>query len=221
VQEIIIEILQDNNKIKIKESQDHDNIKQNSVDNELFINLIDRIIFKKWYVEVTLITTIALLDSGADMNCIQEGIIPTKYYEKTTEKLHQASGTRLNIKYKIPNVHICNDGICFKTTFILVKDITSRIILENSFLALLDPFIKTEEGISTEIMGKKILFRFILPPMTKDINILKDTSIFQNINVISKQIRNRKEKTNNVLKTRFKTQKNRRTIKGSIITTKN
>jgi hypothetical protein len=37
-------------------------------------------------------------------------------------------------------------------------------------------------------MGKKILFRFILPPMTKDFNILKD------ISVISKQIRNRKEK---------------------------
>jgi hypothetical protein len=61
-------------------------------------------------------------------------------------------------------------------------------------LALLDPFIKTEEGISTKIMGKKILFRFILPPMTKDINILKYISIFQEINDISKQIRDRKEK---------------------------
>jgi hypothetical protein len=108
--------------------------------------------------------------------------------------LHQASGTRLNIEYKIPNAHICNDGVCFKTTFILVKHITSRIILGNRFLALLDLFIKTEEGISTEIMGNKILVRFILPPMTKDINILKDISIFQEIHVISKQIRNRKEK---------------------------
>jgi hypothetical protein len=58
--------------------------------------------------------------------------------------LHQASGARLHIDYKIPNAHICNDEICFKTTFILVKDITSRIILGNPFLALLDPFIKTE-----------------------------------------------------------------------------
>jgi hypothetical protein len=79
------------------------------------------------------------------MNCIQERIIPTKYYEKTTEKLHQVSGTRLNIEYKIPNAHICNDGVCFKTTFILVKNITSRIILGNPFLALLDHFLKTEE----------------------------------------------------------------------------
>jgi hypothetical protein len=49
--------------------------------NDLFINLIDRIIFQKWYVEVTLIInaefqiiTVALLNSGADINCIQKGI---------------------------------------------------------------------------------------------------------------------------------------------------
>jgi len=91
-------ILQNDNEIKVEEIQE--NNKQNSINNNLFINLIDRIIFQKWYVEVTLIinvdaefqiTTVALLDSGAYMNCIQEGIIPTKYYEKTTEKLHQAS----------------------------------------------------------------------------------------------------------------------------------
>jgi hypothetical protein len=40
-------------------------------------------------------------------------------------------------------------------------------------------------------MGKKILFKFILPPMTKYINMLKNIFIFQEINVISKQIRNR------------------------------
>ncbi|RDX67956.1 hypothetical protein CR513_53114, partial [Mucuna pruriens] len=28
---------------------------------------------------------IALIDSGAYINCIQEGLIPTKYYEKTLE----------------------------------------------------------------------------------------------------------------------------------------
>jgi predicted flavoprotein YhiN len=45
------------------------------------------------------------------MNCIQEEIILTKYFEKTTKKLHQASGTRLNIGNKISNTHICNDVI--------------------------------------------------------------------------------------------------------------
>jgi hypothetical protein len=45
----------------------------------LFINLIDKALFQKWYVEITLkinsefqLITIALLDSGIDMNYIQE-----------------------------------------------------------------------------------------------------------------------------------------------------
>jgi hypothetical protein len=37
-------------------------------------------------------------------------------------------------------------------------------------------------------MGTKILFKFILPPITKDNNILKNISIFQEINVISIRI---------------------------------
>lgn len=31
------------------------------------------------------ITIDALLDTGADVNCISEGIIPSKYYSKTTK----------------------------------------------------------------------------------------------------------------------------------------
>ena len=59
-----------------------------------FLNIIDRMIFQKWYIEITLIvhkefslTVVALVDSGADMNCIQEGLIPSKYYESTTNVL--------------------------------------------------------------------------------------------------------------------------------------
>jgi hypothetical protein len=120
-----------------------------------------------------------------------------------------ASGTRLNIEYKILNAHICNDGVCFKTTFILVKNIVSKIILGNLFLALLNPLIKTEEGISTEIMGKKILFKFILPPMTKNINMFKNIFIFREINIISKQIRNRK---NHVVQLPYESNFNEKTI---------
>jgi hypothetical protein len=188
--------LKNDSEIKIEEIQG-DN-KANSDDNNLFINLIDGIIFQKWYVKITLIinaefqiTTVALIDSGTDMNCIQERIIPTKYYEKTTKKLHQASRARLNIDHKISNAHVCNNEICFKTTFILVKNITSKIILRTPFLALFDLFIKTEEGISTEIIRKKILFKFILSPITRDMNMLKNIFIFQEINIISRQIKDR------------------------------
>jgi hypothetical protein len=58
-------------------------------------------------------------------------------------------------------------------------------------------------------MGKKIPFKFILPTMTKDINMLQNISIFQEINVISKQIRNRK---NHVVQLPYETNFNEKTI---------
>ena len=64
------------------------------------------------------------------MNCIQEGLIPLKYYEKSSERLTQANGEKLIINYKIPSVHICNDGVCFETVFVLIKDLSSKIILD-------------------------------------------------------------------------------------------
>ena len=54
------------------------------------------------------LTEIALIDSGADMNCVQEGLIPLKYYEKSSERLTQANWEKLIINYKIPTVHIYN-----------------------------------------------------------------------------------------------------------------
>ena len=50
-------------------------------DRQNFLSLIDRVIFQKWHTEITLVinkefalTEIALIDLGADMNCIQEGL---------------------------------------------------------------------------------------------------------------------------------------------------
>ena len=93
---------------------DKDNNQQN------ILSLINRVIFQKWHTEITLVINkefslieITLIDSGTDMNCIQEVLIPLKYYEKSSERLTQANGEKLIINYKIPNVHICNDGICF------------------------------------------------------------------------------------------------------------
>ena len=133
---------------------DNDNNKQN------ILSLINRVIFQKWHTEITLVinkefslTEIALIDSGAYMNCIQEGLIPLKYYEKSSERLTQANDEKLIINYKIPNVHICNDGICFETVFVLIKDLSSKIILGNPFMTLLYPFLTTEEGIKTNVLG--------------------------------------------------------------------
>jgi hypothetical protein len=169
---------------------------------ETFLNTIDKMIFQKWYTEVKIVIdkeyifeTVALLDTGADSNCIQEGLIPTKYYEKTTEKLSQASGTSLNIEFKLSNAHVCREGVCIKTTFILVRDITSKVILGNPFIALLYPIKQiSEKGLTTQILGQKITFPFILPPMTRDINMLNQMTFCKEINLIYKSKIARKEK---------------------------
>lgn len=64
---------------------------------------------QKWFVRITLVINrnfileneVALIDSGADLNCLQEGIIPTKYFDKTTQSLTQAGGDKLTVNYKL------------------------------------------------------------------------------------------------------------------------
>lgn len=58
-----------------------------------FLETISRINFQKWHSKVRIIINkdfefevIALIDSKADLNCIQEGIIPSKYFRKTRER---------------------------------------------------------------------------------------------------------------------------------------
>ena len=62
-------------------------------------SLINRLISLKWFSKVKIVVchkneynVIAMIDSGANMNCIQEWIIPSKYYEKS-KKQFSANGT--------------------------------------------------------------------------------------------------------------------------------
>ena len=80
---------------KILNNQEiQDEILESSKGNEkvidTYLNIINRVIFQKWEVFLAIVindkfvlNTIALIDSGASMNCIQEGLIPTRFYEKT------------------------------------------------------------------------------------------------------------------------------------------
>ena len=48
-------------------------------------------------------------------------------------------------------------------------------------MALLYPFLVTDEGIKTKVLGKDILFKFISPPIPKEIYILDNISIIKEI----------------------------------------
>ena len=59
----------------------------------------------------------------------------------------------MQIEFKIPNAHVRQDNTCFKTTFVLVKNMANSAILGNPFMCLLYPFVTNSEGITTHPFG--------------------------------------------------------------------
>ena len=68
------------------------------------------------------------------MNCIQEGIIHSKYYEKSIEKLFSANDTQMKIKYELNNAHVCHDNVCIKISSVLIKNMTHQVFLGLPFI---------------------------------------------------------------------------------------
>lgn len=104
---------------------------------------------------------------------IREGLIATKYFEKTKEEFSSTSGSQLQIKYKLSNAKICNNNLCFRNTFILIKNLAKGIILGTPFLTQIYLFIVDSKGIHTILLGEAITFAFTTSPSLKEINTLK------------------------------------------------
>ena len=92
------------------------------------LNLVNKMLPPKWFTKVKIVAShdyhfivIAMIDFGADMNYIQEGLIPSKYFKKSTERLVSANGTQMKIKYELNNAHVCNSNVCFKIPLFLLK----------------------------------------------------------------------------------------------------
>jgi len=159
--------------------------------DQQFVSTINQIHFQKWYIPITLkikdsfeFNTIALLDSGADQNCIKEGLIPCIYYERTKEQLHCTNGMALQVKYKLLNAYICNQGYCFKDSFILVRYISQEVILGTAFLIQIYPFKIDQIGVHTESMETIISFKFVTSIQQNDLSLLQNALITKQINVI-------------------------------------
>ena len=101
-----------------------------------------------------------MIDSSADMNCIQEGLIPSKYFEKSTERLVSVNGTQIKIEYELNNAHVCHGNVCFKIPSILVKNMTNKVILGLPFINALYPFLVEHDRITTDPFGHKLKFNF-------------------------------------------------------------
>ena len=126
----------------------------------IFNLLVNKILHPKWFTKVKIVvspdyhfTVITVIDSSADMNCIQEGLILSKYFEKSTERLVSANGSQMKIKYKLNNAHVCHDNVCFKIPFVLVKNMTDKVIHGLPFINALYPFLVEHDGITTDPFG--------------------------------------------------------------------
>ena len=128
-----------------------------------------------------------LIDSEADMNCIQKWLIATQYFEKTGEVFFAANKRKLDIKYKHQNVHICQNNYCFKTQFMLVRNMIEPLILGTHFITWLYPFQVNNEGLKTKILGNTIFSPFIYPSTKKKIHQVQSDSINKRINLIQRK----------------------------------
>ena len=94
----------------------------------MFMGLINKIKIQKFYINIRIIIndfvldTMALFDTRADSNCILEGLVPTKFFEKTSEKLSTSNGSKLKINYKLSSAIIENQGLRININFLLVKN---------------------------------------------------------------------------------------------------
>jgi hypothetical protein len=158
----------------------------NKSDDEIrYCNLLNKISPVRWHTNVKLIIddfeveVIVLVDTGTNLNCIQEGLIPTKYFEKSFEQLNSANGSKMHIKYEINNAHICKDKVCFKQSFVLVKNMSDKVILGFPFIHLLLPFTTDVDGITTAPFGQPVKFEFLQQFEENDIKMLQDNLISQ------------------------------------------
>ncbi|KAG2716174.1 hypothetical protein I3760_03G111600 [Carya illinoinensis] len=148
-----------------EESNQSDHAEPSSPTKE--ICLVHRSVPHKWFCLVEIIvnheyrfSAVALIDSGADLNCIREGLVPTSYFEKSEENLFLANGSKMKIRYELNTAHVCQDNVCFKIPSVLVKNLTHDVILGMPFLNMIYPFLFEADGITTDPFGQKVKFKF-------------------------------------------------------------
>ena len=73
-----------------------------------------------------------------------------------------ANGTQMKIKYELNNAHVCHGNVCFKIPYVLVKNMTNKVILGLPFINALYHFLVEHDEITTDPFGQKVKFKFAL-----------------------------------------------------------
>ncbi|KAG5059726.1 hypothetical protein JHK87_000755 [Glycine soja] len=156
IHQIILSQLEEESDSKNTNSEEN---QPENLEDDMFMGLINMIKIQNFYINIKIIIndfvleTMALFDTGADSNCILEGLIPTKFFEKTSEKLSTANGSKLKINFKLSNAIIENQGLRINTNFLLVKNLKNEVILGTPFIRALFPIQISNEGITTKVLA--------------------------------------------------------------------
>ena len=148
-----------------------------------FLNVLTQISSKKYLIKITLVFSddfkldaIFLFDTGADLNCIKEGVIPKRFLQNTSEKLSAANNSKLHIAGKT-QASVLNKGISLKTFFVVTKDINHTIILGTPFIDMITPYQAHHNCITSKINNTKLIFPFLEKSKTRNLNLIKAYSI--------------------------------------------
>ncbi|KAG8645457.1 hypothetical protein MANES_10G066150v8 [Manihot esculenta] len=152
-----------------EDEDDQDNIEQ----------LIQEITSRKYLIKLKIklsenfiIDTIALFDTGADLNCIKSSLVPRRFWNKTKEKLSTANRTKLNILGKTEAL-IVNQDLEIKTVFLLSQQISHMEIL--SIVVCINKF-------QSDLLNQKFLVRIDCKSakdvLQKDVKNLASKQIF-------------------------------------------
>ena len=137
-----------------------------------FLCLLQQITSRKYVIKIKIhfdnnfeFNVIVLFDTGADLNCIKEGIVPKRFQTSTLENLSAANNSKLHINNKCDAI-ICNQNCMIKTSFLIAPDINHMVILGTPFISLITPYTVNHNGISFEYLQNNLIFSFIDQPHT-------------------------------------------------------
>lgn len=94
-----------------------------------YVTSMDKVISLKWYSIITFViyksfrfSIEILVNFRAGINCINKGVVPTKYFSKTSQDLQSATDQLMKIQYKVSGAALIQDEVCFETPFVWLKD---------------------------------------------------------------------------------------------------
>ncbi|KAL3524766.1 hypothetical protein ACH5RR_013138 [Cinchona calisaya] len=121
-----------------------------------------------------------MIDTGANICTMREGLVPTRYFEKSTTALREVEGSQIQVNYKLNNVCIFSEekkSICLP--FVLTKAISDHVILGTPFFIKMHPYFCDGKTISN--IEKPLTFNFVTIEKPHYLNQFSVNSIKENI----------------------------------------